>query len=328
MVLKLDLKDRRILRELDADSRQPSAEIARKVGLSKQVVGFRIKRLAGAGVFSSLYTVIDISKLGFTVHKAFLRFQNLDKRKESELVKYLKGSPNVVWMTSCDGRYDLAFGSWARNMAHLDQTLGEFTRKFGQYISERQIASIIQGEYFVRDYLVGGERPATRKSFFGAVPQAADVDETDWKILFELGKSSRIFDVELAGRVGIGAEAVSKRIRRLERAGVIRHYNIVPNESVYPYLHYKVLVGLRGLTEVRERALAEYCRSHPNIVYTVKALGPWEYEIDLEVETAEAFRDIMMDLKTRFNDILKDYSALQIYQVHKYDFCPSIQFGT
>ena len=74
---ELDLKDRKILYELDINSRQSNSEIAKKTGLSKQVVGLRIKKLVETGVVSSFYTVIDISKLGFTIHKNFLRLQNL-----------------------------------------------------------------------------------------------------------------------------------------------------------------------------------------------------------------------------------------------------------
>ena len=110
----------------------------------------------------------------------------------------------------------------------------------------------------------------------------------------------------------------------MERSGVVRHYNIVPNESNYPYLHYKILVGLRNLSEEKERSLIEYCRMNTNIVYVVKALGPWEFEIDMEVKNMEQFREIMMEIKTKFKDIIKDYSALNIYKIHKYNFCPSI----
>ena len=85
----------------------------------------------------------------------------------------------------------------------------------------------------------------------------------------------------------------------------------------------KELVG--ELLSERQEMLVEYCRVNPNIVYVVEALGPWEFEIDMEVESAEQFREIMMDIKSKFQDIVKDYSALHIYQVHKYNFCPSIQ---
>ena len=123
----------------------------------------------------------------------------------------------------------------------------------------------------------------------------------------------------------LSPDAIAQRIRKLERSGVIKHYNLFPNESKYPFLHYKVLIGFRNTSQERERSLIEYCRLDPNIVYIVKSLGPWECEIDMEVETAERFREVMMDIKTQFHDILKDYSILQTYQAHKYNFCPSVQ---
>lgn len=325
MTIKLDVKDRKILYQLDIDSRQPNSEIAKKVGLSKQVVGFRIKRLVKENIISFFYTIIDISKLGFTAHKSFMRLQNVDREKELQIISYLKNNPNIVWVASCDGKYDLAFSTWAKNMEQLDKALREIDGFFRDYISEREIASIIRGEYFVRDYLIDKKEPSPfRRAFFGAVPSPVDMDDIDWQILLELGKDSRATSVELSKLVDMSADAVSNRIRRMEKSGIIRNYNIVPNESAYPFLHYKVLVGLRNISEMRENSLIEYCRTNPNIIYIAKTLGPWEFEIDIEAKNAEQFREIMMELKTMFKDIIKDYSALNIYQVHKYNFCPSI----
>lgn len=318
----LDTKDRKILFELDLNSRQPNSEIAKKVGLSKQVVGLRIKKLSALLV--QFYAVIDISKLGFTVHKNFLRLQNVDRAKEKDIIEFLKNHPNVVWAASCDGRFDLAFGTWAKDMAFLNSTITELNQKFGPYISERQIATIIRGEYFMRDYLIN-KSSASRESFFGAIPAPISLDENDWKILLQLGKNSRFPSVAIAQAVGLSADAVAYRIRRLEKYGVIKHYNIVPDESKFPYLHYKILISFRNISEERTKALTEYCRINPNIVYIVKALGPWDFEMDIEVETAEKLREIMMDIKAQFSDIIKDYSTLHIYQVHKYNFCPSIR---
>ncbi|MBT3405967.1 Lrp/AsnC family transcriptional regulator [Candidatus Woesearchaeota archaeon] len=322
----MDLKDRKILYQLDVNSRQTNSEIAKKVGLSKQVVGFRIKKLIEEKVISFFYSVIDISKLGFTVHKAFLRLQNIDREKEKELIEFLVLHPNVVWIASCDGRFDLAFGTWAKDMDFLDKTLTELNTKFGEYIAERQISSIIRGDYFVRDYLISRKEPSDyRESFFGAVPAAVKMDSNDWSILVALGRNSRTTAVDISKEMSLSTDAIIDRIKKLEKSGVIRHYNFVPNESQYPYLHYKVLIGFKNISEERERTLREYCRINPNIVYIVKSLGPWEFEIDLEIKNAEKFREIMMDIKTKFNDILKDYSALHIYQIHKYNFCPSTQ---
>ncbi len=324
-MLKLDVKNRKILHQLDMDSRQSNSEIAKKVGLSKQVVGMRIKHLMKQGLISSFHSVIDISKLGFTIHKNFLRLQNLNSEQEKELILFLQKHPNVVWVASCDGKYDLAFGTWAKDMAFLDKTLTELDQKFGKHISEQEIATIIRGDYFIRDYLVQKKEPSKRESFFGAVPAPVKMDTVDWKILVELGKNSRSTAIEIAQKVKLSADAVAQRIRKLEKSGVIRHYNIVPNEAKFPYLHYKVLISFQSISETRLNSLREFCRVNQNIVYIVKALGPWEFEIDLEVESTEHFREMMRDLKTKYSDIIKDYSALHIYQVHKYNFCPSVQ---
>ena len=45
-------------------------------------------------------------------------------------------------------------------------------------------------------------------------------------------------------------------------------------------------------------------------------------ELDLEVESVEEFRRIMMDLTSKFSSMIKDYSALTIYNVHKYNLLP------
>ena len=321
---KLDVKDKKLLYWLDINSRQSNSLIAKKIGLSKQVVGFRIKRLLKENMISSFHTVIDIAKLGFTIHKNFLRLQNMSREKEAELLSFLKKNQNVVWVASCDGKYDMAFGTWARDIEYLDKTLKELNQKYGDSISERQIATIIKGTYFIRDYLINKTEPSARTPFFGAIPEPVKMDVNDWKILIELGKNARSSAVNIAKVISMSADAVGDKIKRLEKSGVIRHYHFVPNETNYPYLHYKILIGLKNLTEAREKSLVEYCRINSHIVYIVKALGPWEFEIDMEVDNAEQFREIMMDLKTKFNDILKDYSALHIYKIHKYNFCPGI----
>ncbi|MEK6825945.1 MAG: Lrp/AsnC family transcriptional regulator [Nanoarchaeota archaeon] len=323
--MKLDLKDRRILYELDRNARASNVEIAKKAGISKQVAGFRIKRLITSKMLTKFHTIIDISTLGYTVHKLFFRLQNLDKHSEENLIAFLLRHPSVVWIAGCDGRFDLACGVWAENVETLDHTLAEFTREFGECIAERQIATILRGEYLPRDYLLGERRLNKQRPSFGAVAAPSLLRELDWKILHMLGKDARVSAVEIATSIKVNAETVSNHIHRLEKIGVIRGYTIVPNEELYPYLHYKILIGLKNSSEEQERSFRSFCQTHPSIVYLVKSLGPWEFEVDLEVEDSKKLRVILMEMKTEFKDVLKDYSTLSLYKVYNYNFCPSIK---
>ena len=57
------------------------------------------------------------------------------------------------------------------------------------------------------------------------VNKPAKLDTTDWRILTELQKNGRITNVELASRVGLSAPPCLRRVRELERSGVISGYH-------------------------------------------------------------------------------------------------------
>ena len=61
--MKLDLKDKKILYELDRNSRQSNKQIAKKVGLSEQVVGNRIRRLQEWGIIEYFFVKTNPSVL-------------------------------------------------------------------------------------------------------------------------------------------------------------------------------------------------------------------------------------------------------------------------
>ena len=92
--MKLDLKDKKILYELDLNSRATLNEIAKKVGLSKQVVDYRLKNLIKESAIKQFYTVINFSKLGYTQYKLYLKFQNVNPETEKEIIAYWVNNKN------------------------------------------------------------------------------------------------------------------------------------------------------------------------------------------------------------------------------------------
>ncbi len=54
---------------------------------------------------------------------------------------------------------------------------------------------------------------------------SAKLDATDWRILAELQRNGRMTNVELASRVGLSAPPCLRRVRELERSGVISGYH-------------------------------------------------------------------------------------------------------
>lgn len=317
----LDTIDHKLLYALEKNARSSISEIARECNVSKQVAGYRLSKLEN-NVIKSYFTILDVTKLGYAIQKAFLKLQNTTAREEKALINYLKNHPDVVWLVSCDGQFDLAFGMRFNSFEDYAQKLSELDSKFGHLILERKIAPIVTGHFFYRTYLTGNAHK-DREYAFGSTPAKAKLDDIDWQLIVELSKNCRVSTIALAHTVGLTPDGIRKRIKRLEESGTIKNYTIVLNNSTIDQQHFKILVKLKDSTNQNYEAVNEYCNSNPNIFYAVKTFGEWELEIDLEVPNSEKFREVMRDLKNKFSGIIRDYSYVNIYEIHKYNFCPA-----
>ena len=319
----LDLKDRKILYELDVNARQSASEIGKKVGLSKQVVTYRINKLVELGIIQKFYAVLDTSKLGFTAYKIFLRLQNTDVNKQEEIINYLKNHDGVQFFISTDGMFDLVFNVLTKNTNELYLFVRELENQYGNYIAEKEIVIMIFSSFFFRDYFINKKSTQIRKPmFFGSEAIPIKIDKIDEKILSILGIDARTPIIDIAKKVNLNADTVGVRIKKLEKAHIIQNYILLPDFLLLNQTSYKVMFSLRNLTEEKERMLMEYAKTQPNIWFHSKSLGRWDLEINMDVDNANQFRKIMMEIKSRFSGVIKEYNTLQVSKVHKFNFYP------
>jgi len=319
----LNKQDYKILFELDNNSRQSLSKIADKIGTSKQVVNNHVKSLLDKGYIEKFLTILDISKLGLSLDKVYLRLIRTTSKDEEDIINFLKKNRNVAWLVRTEGVYDLAFALHTKNIVELNQIIYELENKFGKYISEKIVNRVITGEFFHRDYLLPNKISEIRKSsIFESQSEKIKLDEVDALILASLCKNSRTNSVKISEKVKISADAISKRIKNLERSNVIKNYTIVLNTEKLNLLHYKILLRMENFNLNTERKFLDFCKSHKNITFYNKNIGSWEIEIDMEVEKSEEFRNIMRSLKQTFANSIKEYFSLVIYSIEKFNFLP------
>ena len=107
MVYTLDLKDKRLLYELDLDSRQSFNSLARKIKLGKTALVNRINHLQKEGIIKQFHTVIDTGKLGYISFRLLLNLHNASPEKEQEIIDFLKKKDKVIWVVSVEGEYNV-----------------------------------------------------------------------------------------------------------------------------------------------------------------------------------------------------------------------------
>ncbi|MBN2052363.1 Lrp/AsnC family transcriptional regulator [Candidatus Woesearchaeota archaeon] len=323
MAYKLDVKEKKILYELDLNARTPTTQLAKKVKLSQPATHYRLNNLIKKGVIKFFLTNIDYGFFGYFPYRFFTRLQNLTEAKEKELIDYLKDHEYVPFLASCTGRYDLMFCVMARNISELKKTINEIKNKYGEYFSEQQIATIITGEFYPRDYLLSKEkRMQFSEKEFGEQITRPKLDKKDLMILKEISNNCRITSLELSEKIKLSLDAVRYRLKNLEKNKIINGYTIYLDNELLNQFRYKIMIQINGPNEEKEKKILSFAKQFSNVVYSVKTFGIWDLEIDVEVNNPERFNEILREIKNNNSGLIKEYNTIQLTNVHKYTHLP------
>jgi Lrp/AsnC family transcriptional regulator, leucine-responsive regulatory protein len=319
MAIKLDLKDKKILTLLDEDSKLSNSQIAKKVGLSKPAVEYRLKRFEKNNIIFQYYAVIDFTKLGYSQYKIYFKFQDTTLEDEQNIINYWDKSNNSVWVAQIRGRWDLAVSVIARSNFEFGKVLSEFMNKFSKFILEKDVLLTEYSPIYAREYLT-----ETKPSEFvyGVPSEIYELDETDKKILKELSKNARINIVDLAEKTKLSRDIINYRLKKLTKEKIIIQYRCYLNLQNLGVNHYKIIFRTKNLNEQSEKEIKSYITQHKKATQFLKIIGSWDLEIEFETENEDELYKILTDIRKKFSDIIRDFDILRITETYKYDYFP------
>jgi len=318
--MKLGLKDRKILYELDLNSRQSFQKIGKKVRLSKESVFYRIKKLEEEGIIQRYSTMVDVGKLGYTNFRFFLKLQNTTSVKEQEIIDYLEKQKIVGWFVTIEGNWDINIWILCKNIGELNKFWEKFKNRYTNYIDKYELSVFTDITFFSKSYLID------KKNEYGvrfiSPPKEEKIDKTDLDILKIMAHNARISVVEISERLKISSRTVANRIKNLEKQKIIIGYKVLYDLSKLCYLYYKVHFKLHDITKEKEKEFKNYIFQHPNIVYDNISIGGPDLEIDIQVENTRKLRKIIKEIKDKFSSVIQDYELLQYLKEYKFLLFP------
>lgn len=299
--MDLDLKDRKILLELDLNAKIPIKELAKKAKLSKEAVLYRIKRLENNGVITGYNTIINFSRLGYTGFGIFCRLEEVDEHEKEKILNELKDFPQVYWIGTCIGRFDIAIGIMCKSVFEFNRMYYDFKNKYSGHISETSVAIRVELRQNTRNYLIKDERARNLPSlFFGKEPELETIDETDHEIMATISTNARMPITEIGKRLGKPASTIALRIKKLEEKNLIQTYDTVVKVQKYGIQSYRIMMILNNIDEQLRSRLFSYAQQNPRIWLAAETVGNWNFEIVFEVESPQAFEEELSKFKNLF----------------------------
>lgn len=317
----MDIKDRKILYQLDLGARQSNARIGRKVRLSPEVVFHRIKNLEKRGIIEYYYTTIDPSKFGYKAYRVYVKTQDLSLEKDKEMIDWLVNNKKTWWVLSIEGKYDKDFFLWVKNDYEFEEEWLNFSKKFRKYINDKLIQIYTHLYHFHRPYLIGKDRDEEPQQVIFST-ERVKIDDTDLKILKELATDARQSLTSLSKKIGISPKNISYRINTLVKKKVILSFRAKINLEKINYKYYKIEINLNNYSNIKR--LYTFAKFHPYITYINQVIGLADFDADVEVPTEQDLVKIFNEIRAEFGEDIRDFSYLTIRKVHKISYFPEI----
>jgi DNA-binding Lrp family transcriptional regulator len=318
---KIDLRDYKILAELDKDCKTSFNQIGRILRLSPSVVERRIKKLIQKRVIIDFKSIINYKRLGWTYYSIYVRFQNMTDSKRKEIIEYLKKHPLAGQVLKCEGRWQFIYGFFSKDVFKLTEELKRFNDLFGQYIKESEKIIHTGSHHYFRGHLLNKDIPRSDEPYLGGPEVTIRIDKESYKLLNAIRQNARINLVLESEKQGITIDQIRYRLKNLTKERIIlgTWLNLDPKKLGLNF--YRILLKLKNFDQKKEKEFLSFMNKNKNVIRTNNIFGTWDYFIDLEIDS-EGLRRFIDNFTNIFSDQIHEYETLMIYDQINYAFNP------
>jgi len=315
-IIRLDLKDREILFQLDTNARQSNSEIAKKIRLNKNVVNYRIKKLEESGIIKGYNTIIDFSKLGLFLFRVYIDFYEFDIEKEKEALNFLiglKGTDNII---KAVGNWNIVADFYVKDISYFHKIFLDFLDNHRTLIKNYDIELVVKEKIFLRKYLIPEKKNTKSNLVVVGGSLKEKVDKSDQGIINLVLENARIPVIELASKLKITSSTAIQRMRKLLKKKIIAGYKVNLDLDKLNYSRYKIFFELDDTKSINE--ISSYCETRNFVVGISQAIGNnFDFRIDVEVNKFIEITDLIEDIKRNFPGRIRDYKYVRFVEEYK-----------
>ena len=317
----MDLIDKKIICELDLNSRTPLSKIAKKLRIGRNVLDYRIKKLEKEKIITNYICSVNLGKLGYKTYKIYCKMRSMDDKKEKDFREFIKNEKRVIHFLKTEGSFDYAFVIAIQNIKELDEFLSELKSTFREILQDYIVSIVVFSRIFKLNKLLLGEKREVKFDRYTEDKKEIEIDEKDKKILKILSQEANISVVDLAERTGYSIDVVKYRIKELTK-NLISSFRIIFNLSPLGFFHYVVMLKVRNASIKQEEDLINWSAAKSNVLYLTKRIGSFDYEINAVIKDIKELNSFLADLKATHGSIIDSYETMLNSELLKLNYLP------
>jgi DNA-binding Lrp family transcriptional regulator len=326
-VVKIELVDQKILCELEDNCRQSLKAIAHKLRISPAVVRYRIKQLEHKDIISNYISSLNLGKLGYTTYKIYLK---LHYAPEEDFSDYILKNNQVLHVLKLEGNYDYSLAVAVKKIQDLDFFMSTLKTKFKGLINDYFISLVVYTKLFKArklwlNYSLKPNLPSTKllknSLYSGQEQELISIDEKDKSILKELSQNANCSLIDLSRKTNLSLDVVKYRLRRLQKELILSNRAMI-NYSKLGYYHYVILLKMRQAAPEDESKLVSWCTFNHSVLYCSKRIGPYDFEINLAINSLAELNLLLDELKKEFSEVIDSHDLILNRKLIKLNYVP------
>jgi len=294
-VIKLDLKDKKILDELDLNARYFISDIAKKVQLNKEVVKYRIHNLEKKNVITEYRTLINYGKLGLNLFRVGINLIDITDETINEIQGFLKDVPSLHSLHQCDTNWDLVFTILVNDKRDFYKFYESFKGKFKKYVETQQLSILTDEQVFTRSLAPSAKK---KNAVLDYCQEKVSFDKTDIDILQVVAHDAKCPLIDIAKKLDLDSMTVKRRIEGMVKKGIIAGFKTEINPRVLGIKRYYVKLGLFDTSSLS--AFSKHIATLKETVAITDSIGDYDFEFELEVADYFELEDLMNTLRKQF----------------------------
>ena len=317
----MDQLDKKIICELELNSRVPVSALAKKVHAHRNVVAYRIERLEQGGAITRYICALNLGRLGYKTYKIYFHV-NPNPLEEKAFTKRICSSPEVIHALRLEGAFDFSVALAVKSIMELDHFLSEIKNEFHALIRDYEISTIIFSRVFKLHKLLLGETKITPKMEKYAGEDAIfELDEKDYKILRVLSQKANLPLIAVAQETGLSVDIINYRIKQWQKQN-LSTFRLTFNPEKMGYSIYRLLLKIRKALPVEETKLLTWCSAQKQVLYCTKQIGHYDFELNIAVKGNTELYELLGKLRQEFSGIIDSYGLAMNQELLKLNYVP------
>jgi DNA-binding Lrp family transcriptional regulator len=135
---EVDETDRKVLHLLNENSSLSYLEIAQKLGLTIDIIRYRIKNLLEKNIIIRFFSEVSLPKLGYTEYLYKIRLKNVSQEKMDSIKRRIQSDENVTYAFFDITGFNLIFACAFKAPEDIDHLSRSIRKKYSEIIDEQE----------------------------------------------------------------------------------------------------------------------------------------------------------------------------------------------